>query len=313
MSQDNPYDVLGISTSAEPEVVQAAYRALARKYHPDLNPEISPEELTKRMAKINWARSELESNAEQWRRKTRQHASNPESQRRPADTPHNAYETMPPSGAVSTEPQVLHLTGVKGASGVLQAWADGTSPDAVRARFYEGVINVERLAAAGGRATFSVTVQDDFKSDIKDNLVLPIEFNAPGFVGAKAFVSVAPIHQDILSQRRGERVAPTRHVSETARISFGKHRGRPFKEIALEEPGYLEWILREGAGSHIERECARRALELQFGGAYLARPAGSRREAESLPAQPSPLRALPDPDRPGGILRLLKGVFGQKN
>lgn len=34
----DPYEVLGVSPAAEPEAVQAAYRALARKYHPDRNP-----------------------------------------------------------------------------------------------------------------------------------------------------------------------------------------------------------------------------------------------------------------------------------
>ena len=33
----DPYKILGISRDAEPEVIKAAYRALARKYHPDVN------------------------------------------------------------------------------------------------------------------------------------------------------------------------------------------------------------------------------------------------------------------------------------
>src|SRR5688500_20083894 len=31
------YAVLGVDRAAEPEVIDAAYRALARKYHPDVN------------------------------------------------------------------------------------------------------------------------------------------------------------------------------------------------------------------------------------------------------------------------------------
>jgi hypothetical protein len=34
----NLYEVLQISATASPDVIQAAYRALARAYHPDLNP-----------------------------------------------------------------------------------------------------------------------------------------------------------------------------------------------------------------------------------------------------------------------------------
>lgn len=48
----NLYDVLQVSASACPEVVQAAYRALARAYHPDVNP--SPE-AARQMRQLNAA------------------------------------------------------------------------------------------------------------------------------------------------------------------------------------------------------------------------------------------------------------------
>lgn len=50
----DPYEVLGVSRSAEHEVIQGAYRALSRKWHPDLNP--NGEE---RMKSITWAYSVL--------------------------------------------------------------------------------------------------------------------------------------------------------------------------------------------------------------------------------------------------------------
>ncbi|HOQ14976.1 MAG TPA: DnaJ domain-containing protein, partial [Bacillota bacterium] len=34
----DPYSVLGVSRDASDEEITRAYRALARKYHPDLNP-----------------------------------------------------------------------------------------------------------------------------------------------------------------------------------------------------------------------------------------------------------------------------------
>lgn len=48
----NPYEILQVSNKAEIEVIEAAYRRLARKYHPDTNPS---SDATERMKDINWA------------------------------------------------------------------------------------------------------------------------------------------------------------------------------------------------------------------------------------------------------------------
>jgi hypothetical protein len=48
----NLYEVLQVSVKASPEVVQAAYRALARAYHPDVNP--SPD-AARQMRQLNAA------------------------------------------------------------------------------------------------------------------------------------------------------------------------------------------------------------------------------------------------------------------
>ena len=52
----NLYDVLQVSPSASQEVIHAAYRALARAYHPDVNP--TPE-AAQRMLKLNAAHDSL--------------------------------------------------------------------------------------------------------------------------------------------------------------------------------------------------------------------------------------------------------------
>ena len=48
----NPYKVLQVDRDAEPEVIDAAYRRLAAKYHPDKDPAVSA---TSRMKEINAA------------------------------------------------------------------------------------------------------------------------------------------------------------------------------------------------------------------------------------------------------------------
>ena len=52
MYQD-PYKVLGLSPGASDEEVTKAYRKLAKKYHPDLNP--NDKETAKKISEINAA------------------------------------------------------------------------------------------------------------------------------------------------------------------------------------------------------------------------------------------------------------------
>ncbi len=53
MPQNDPYSVLGVSHGASKEEVTKAYRKLAKKYHPDLNP--GDEQAAKKMAEVNAA------------------------------------------------------------------------------------------------------------------------------------------------------------------------------------------------------------------------------------------------------------------
>lgn len=55
----DPYKVLGVSPNASEEEIKAAYRRLAKKYHPDLNP--GDEEAAKKMVEINAAYEAIKS------------------------------------------------------------------------------------------------------------------------------------------------------------------------------------------------------------------------------------------------------------
>ena len=52
----NPYDVLGVKETDTDQEINKAYRALAKKYHPDINPS---EEASKKMVEINCAYDEI--------------------------------------------------------------------------------------------------------------------------------------------------------------------------------------------------------------------------------------------------------------
>ncbi len=61
----DPYKVLGVSPDASDEEIKQAYRRLAKKYHPDLNP--GDEEAARRMQEVNEAYEQIKNPQKQSR------------------------------------------------------------------------------------------------------------------------------------------------------------------------------------------------------------------------------------------------------
>ena len=79
-NEHDPYRILGVQPGASPQAVREAFRSLARRYHPDLNPDPRAGE---QMRLINWAYEQL----------------NPLGQRRVNVRPHQGAPYTPPPDA----------------------------------------------------------------------------------------------------------------------------------------------------------------------------------------------------------------------
>jgi curved DNA-binding protein CbpA len=155
-SGESPFEILSLSSSAEPEVIDAAHRAMARQYHPDLNPGVALPNLNARMVRINWARDQLKTNYDYWYRQPpgrgratagRQSASGTARSECATDgrapTIHEHTDSEIPSqhlGVVTVHPTLLNLTGRKGSRGQFEASAGTTRAADIRARFSKSAL-----------------------------------------------------------------------------------------------------------------------------------------------------------------------------
>jgi hypothetical protein len=92
------YELLQVSPAATPEVIQAAYRALARRYHPDVNPDPAAGQT---MQRLNLARQVL---ADPLRRARYDAVLRRRSIRRAASTPAVLRHGVPPIRRVMLAP-----------------------------------------------------------------------------------------------------------------------------------------------------------------------------------------------------------------
>ena len=95
---NNPYDILGITQSASNEEVKQAYRALAKKYHPDNYIDSPVADVAERkMQEINWAYDEiLKQRANQYSNNTANNSYN--------NTYNNSYNNSYSQGAQNQGP-----------------------------------------------------------------------------------------------------------------------------------------------------------------------------------------------------------------
>ena len=256
----NPFIVLEIGPDSVLDAIHAAYRARAREHHPD----VAGPRSTRRMADINWAYAELQRDLHGWRARTRKGAGGGGlvPWRKDGLASGSSGTRGVALGWVEVRPQVVILSGVAGSSEVFAATARGVAASNLRARVpAASPIELSRVREAGDTTWFRATISGAPAFEGEDALIVPITLRAPGYWSNQAFISIQPMSGSVISQEYPpDRIAPARHRGVTQRLAFGKHKGRTFEDVALEEPGYLEWMLREGAGSKIERECAALAL-----------------------------------------------------
>lgn len=190
VSDISPFEILGVAPSAEIEVIRAAYRALAKKYHPDANQGISSRELNRRMTQINWAMDELERDLEGWRAKV-------DSMRRErtefeevlTEEPQHREHTR--SDRIAVRPQNLKLIAGRSSGKILSATAPGISAKEIRSRFRSGRIRVRRATSPSpAEAIFRITATND--STLQEATTETIEIVAPGFPPAKVDITIVP-------------------------------------------------------------------------------------------------------------------------
>ena len=256
MSLD-PFSILGIAPTTELSVVEAAYRAAAHRYHPDHAGTRS----TAKMQAINWAREELRRDVQEWFTRVVNERANraviPHSE--PSDHHWGTSDLHDVSaGWVELYPQVEFVSAIVGAAATFTARASGVTADAIKARVASNApVDLMRAGTDGNGAVFRVVVRREPAFVGDDAYVLPVEVRAPGALPNTFFLSIQPLG----SGDDPGRIPPPRHASANARVHFGQHKGRTYADIALENPGYLRWMIDHEIMGPIACECAKLALK----------------------------------------------------
>jgi hypothetical protein len=173
MTTKSPFEVLDVSPDAHDAVVASAYKALARRFHPDtslLDRRVAGE----RMAELNWAKAELEQNRAYWLNWSRHRLLIPG---RPRERRALESAVALAARSIFVVPHMLWLPDRTGSSAIFFAYAPGVLPDDIRVRFNPRSFDVTRLASEGERAFFRITVKEAGLS--KTKLLERLQVSAP--------------------------------------------------------------------------------------------------------------------------------------
>lgn len=245
MSVPDPYKMLQVDPEAEVEVIEAAYRRLARKYHPDISP--GPESL-ERMIAINQA-------WEQLRDPVRRAAVD---QARGHANGAAAWAAAADARARTTHPDSR--------TGTTQREPPGAAP---RAGFSSaGSVGAEASTPPGGpQPSFGSMSDPAFESAGPGAQQPPTAGRVP-IGGSASGASIRP-------EGEGAAGPPPGNPSGSV-LNFGRYAGWSIGEIARYDAEYLEWLDRMPIGRVYQHEIGEtlRARGLRATQAPQERPRG---------------------------------------
>jgi len=208
---DNPdaYKVLQVDPEADPEVIQAAYRRLAQKYHPDLAGEPNTEagrEAMSRMVAINiaWALLRDPARRAELDRERASHAGAGES-----------------GGEASGRDRPTH--------------SGGSAPDSHHGDVGSSGGDPNRADAGANQSSWSARMSSSRHGAAGSGGARPTD--TAGAAGGAASSGSGTAHAAATGGR------PSGSV-----LNFGRYSGWSIGQIANVDPGYIEWLLRAPIG-----------------------------------------------------------------